>query len=259
MFPVYLFVFVYLLKEKKSLMSKEEKKSTGLVPVVQSNLPVSTQSKEVFQDLAKSSAFLGRLQLYSKGAAIMKNLIGSGEFGIPEGDDKITVLGPKLDAVVLVRRPKALDISDTSAIVQSFDPDSADFKRIAKQSAGKDSGCMYGVSFLIFERTSKRFLEYFAGTKTARGCCGDLFPFLPENHSADAEYLTPVTMSARLIEKGTFAWHAPVFVKCSTPIDMPSQERMAEEMTKFLDPDTNSQQGEAVSKEEAAATTGRKR
>ena len=237
----------------------EEQQSNGLVPVVKSNLPVSTQNNEVFQDLAKSAAFLGRLQLYSKGAAIMKGLIGSGEFGIPEGDEKITVLGGKLDAVVLARRPKALDISDTNAIVQSFDPNSADFKRISKESNTKDSGCMYGVSFLIYERTSKRFLEYFAGTKTARGCCGDLFPFLPESHAADAEYLTPVTMSSRLIEKGTYAWHAPVFNKCSTPIDLPAQDRVAEEMTKFLNPDTNTSSGETVSEDEAAATTGRRR
>jgi hypothetical protein len=244
-------------------MSEENKevaevKTGGLVPVVASSLPVSTVNAEAYESLATSVDFLGRLQLYSKGAAIMKGLIGSGEFGIPAGDEKIIVLGPQLDALVLARRPKALDISDTKAIIQSFDPGTDEFKRIAKQSGVKDSGCMYGVSFLFFERNSKRFLEYFAGTKTARGCCGDLFPFLPESHPADAEYLTPVTMSSRLIEKGTYAWHAPVFNKCSTPIDMPSQDRIAEEMTKFLNPDTNTQSGESVSDEEAAAT-GRKR
>jgi len=239
-------------------MSDKTATTNGLIPSVKSNLPISTVNDSEFDKLATSTSFLGRLQLYSKGAAIMKKLIASGQYGIPEGDEKITVLGDQIDFVVLARRAKALDISDTENIVQNFDSNSDEFKRIAKESEGQDSGCMYGVSFLIFERSSARFLEYFAGTKTARGVCKDLYAHLPEKHADDAEFLIPVTATARLIEKGSYAWHAPVFTKCSTPIDLPEQDVIAEELTKFLNPDTSAN-GETVSDEEKEAVSGRRK
>jgi len=210
-----------------------EKAATGLIPAVESNLPISTVDNKVYDDLATSSSFLGRLQLFSSGTAISKGLIASGEWGIPKSKDEINVLGKSIDFLVLTRRPKALDISDTEAIIQDFDPNSAEFKRIAAASSEKDSGCMYGVSFLVLERSTGLYLEYYAGTKTARGLASDLFPFIPE---AGATSITAVTATSRLIEKGTYAWQAPVFKKCSTPIQIEDTDRLREEMTKFLNP-----------------------
>jgi len=204
---------------------------------------------EIYGDLAKGSDFLGRLQLFTKGNAINRRLIAPGEYGIPVSEDEVIVLGDSVDVMPLARRPKAIDMSDKDAIITNYDAHSEVFKGIAARSGEQDSGCMYGISFLVIERTTGRFLEFFAGTKTARTEAGKIFGFLPINQEAidalaargqDVSKLEPhgplaMTLKVRLIEKGSFSWHGPVVLKCSTPfLNLPTEEKAIAEIEKFL-------------------------
>ena len=219
--------------------------ATALVPAFE-NLP-STQlgSDDGFNDLAKGGDFLGRLQLYSKGSAINKELIAPGHWGIPEGDDQITDLGKTVDLIPLARRPKAIDLSDTDAIITNYDMDSDEFERIAAASLEQNSGCMYGTSFLVFERVTGRFLEYFCGTKSTRSESKKIFPFLTttaediKKRSLNVEPHGPIPfrMNVKLVEKKKWSWHAPVVVKCSTPFtNLPTRDQVLREMERFLNP-----------------------
>src|SRR3972149_6918698 len=154
--------------------------STALTPVNYNQLP-STQlgTDEQFEEHSRSTGFLGRLQLFSKGNAINEGLIPPGTYGIPESDKKIVKLGPQVDVLPLARRLKALDLRDKEAIIANYDPKSDEFKNIAARSEETDSNCMYGTSFLVFERTTGRFLEFFCGTKSTRPVAGDIAVFLP--------------------------------------------------------------------------------
>ncbi len=218
---------------------------TALVPAFE-NLP-STQlgSDDGFDDLAKGGDFLGRLQLYSKGSAINKELIAPGHWGIPEGDDQITDLGKSVDLIPLARRPKALDLSDTDSIITNYDMESKEFDRIAAASNEQNSGCMYGTSFLVYERTTGRFLEYFCGTKSTRSESKKIFPFLTvnaedikkRNLNVDPHGPLPFRMNVKLVEKKKWSWHAPVVVKCSTPFsNLPVRDQVIREMERFLNP-----------------------
>ena len=61
---------------------------TNLVPVDLSQLPsVQVGTDDQFLELAKSSEFIGRLQLFTKGKAINKGLVKPGSYGIPESDE----------------------------------------------------------------------------------------------------------------------------------------------------------------------------
>jgi hypothetical protein len=212
------------------------------------NLP-ALASDDVYNDLAKSNDFLGRLQLYTKGSAVNRKLISPGEYGIPEGDDEITRLGDSVDVLVLARRPKAIDLSDREAIIVSYDPTSETFKDIQARSNEPDSGCMYGVSFLVIERTTGRFLEFFCGTKSTRSEAGKIYGFLPltqqqidalAERGQDVSKLQPhgplpMTLKSKLVEKGKYSWHVPVVLPCSTPFNrLPSVEAINEQVTKFL-------------------------
>lgn len=214
--------------------------SSNQLSVPQVNVPSTiTVSDADFAELARGSTFLGRLQLYTKGKAINQRLIGPGEYGVPESDESITVLGDAVDVIPLAKRAKALDMSDKDAIVQSFDPKSDVFQDIMARSNTPDSGCMYGVSFLIWVPSISRFLEYFAGTKTARSEAGKLFPFLPQPADGDkpAKPAQVVTLRSRLCEAGNFSWHAPVIKESSNPVtSMPSDKQLVDELTKFLNP-----------------------
>ena len=224
--------------------------STNLVPVNLDQLP-STQigSDDQFADLAKSADFVGRLQLFTKGKAINRKLVGPGNYGIPESDDEVIDLGDTIDIIPLARRPKAIDMTDDEAIIVNYDPGTEEFKRIAAQSLEKESHCMYGPSFLVFERSTGRFLEFFCGNKSSRSEAKKIYPFLPLTQAdIDAKAAAgndvsdlqphgplPLTLKSRLVEKGTYSWHVPVVVKCSTPFaKMPPMERIVKEITSFL-------------------------
>jgi hypothetical protein len=65
----------------------------------------------------------------------------------------------------------------------------------------------------------------------------------------------PLTLTSRLVEKGTFSWHVPVVTKCGTAFTkMPSMERVVKEMNTFLTVKDN-----GVERAAAAAPTGRAR
>lgn len=221
--------------------------STDLVPVDLSQLPsVSLGDDAMFNDLAKAVEFLGRLQLVSKGKLVDKGLVRPGHYAIPESAEEALDVGDSIDLIPFARRPKALDMSDRDALIASYDPNSDEFKRIAATSAEKESSCMYGVEFLVFERSTGRFLEFFCGTKSTRSEAKKLYPFMALSQAdIDARNLTdvephgpiPLTLKSRYVEKGAYSWFVPVVVKCSTPFsNLPPAERIIAEITKFLNP-----------------------
>lgn len=211
-----------------------------------SQLPATQRGDDGgFDDLSQGQDFLGRLQLFSKGSAINKSLIKPGHWGIPEGDEVITDLGITIDCLPLARRPKALDMSDTDAIVASYDMKSDEFQRIQDAAGGTDSGCMYGPSFLLIERSTGRFLEYFCGTKSTRSEAKKVYPYLPlTEQDIEARKLTaephgpqPFKMNIKLVERKRFSWHVPVVVKCSTPFKtLPDMARIVREIERFINP-----------------------
>jgi len=222
----------------------------ALVPVNLEQLP-STQigTDEQFTELAKGGDYIGRLQLYTKSKANAKGLIPQGHYGIPESDEEIIDLGNSVDLIPLARRPKAIDMTDMEALVISYDMESPEFKRIAAKSAEPESHCQYGPSFLIYERSTGRFLEFFCGNKSNRIEAKRVFPFLPLSQAdIDAKAAAgnetsdlrphgpiPVTLKVKLVENRRGTWHVPVVVKCSTPFTrVPSSEVIVREIQKFL-------------------------
>lgn len=208
--------------------------SNGLVLLDLNQVPaLQLGTDDQFKDLSKSS-FLGRLQLYSKNAQVTKGLIGAGHYGIPETGDDVTDLGKSVDLLVLARKPKAIDMNDKQAIITSYDMGSADFQRIQSKADGiKDSKCMYGPSFLVFERTTCRFLEFFCGTKSTRTEAGKMFPYLPS--AANNYSPSPLTLECAFVEKGSYTWHVPVVKPCSTAFDtVPDAAVIMREINKFL-------------------------
>ena len=224
--------------------------STDLVTVDLTQLP-STQlgSDEQFSELSRSAGFLGRLQLFTKGDAINEGLIPPGTYGIPESDKKIIKLGIQIDVLPLARRTKALDMSEQTPIA-NYDATSDQFKDIAARSQESDSKCMYGTSFLVFERSTGRMLEFFCGSKSTRPIAGDIAVFLPLTQAdidrkkaagADVSQMEPhgprpCTMKVRLIKsKRGYSWHVPEIQVCSVPFtNLPSTEAVVAEITRFI-------------------------
>ena len=202
-----------------------------------------------FDDFAKSADCIGRLLLYTKGKLVNKKKVGPGHYGISASDDEVTDLGDTIDIIPFARRPKAIDMTGAEAIIVSYDPDTAEFKRMAALSMEKESHCMYGPSFLVYEKGTKRFLEFFCGNKSARQEAKNLYSYLPltqadiDAKAAAGENVSdlkphgpiPLTLKSRLVEKGTYSWHVPVVVKCDAKfVTLPTSDRIVREITAFL-------------------------
>lgn len=221
---------------------------TALVPVNFDQLP-ATQigSAEEFDDLAKGGDFLARLQLCSKDKYVTGGLITAGHWGIPASADEIVDLGKSIDVIPLARRPKAVDLNDKDAIITSYDVESTEFKRIRAKAGTKNSGCMFGPSFLVYERSTSRFLEYFCGSASARNEAKKIYPFLAHTaEDIEARKLNiephgslPLTLNNKIAKKNDFIWHVPVVVACSTPfINSPPRANIIREVERFLNPPT---------------------
>lgn len=244
-------------------MSKE---SNALVPFNADALP-STElvTDDQLQELSKATDFLQRLQLVTKGKYVDTAKITPGHYGIPQtGGEEIDDLGPAIDILPLCVRPKALDMRDRDAVIAAYDMDSDEFKEIKRLAGTPDSGCMWGPSFLVFERSTGQFFEFFMGNKSARAESGNLIKFLAvdakkaERLGIEPQGPLPCTLKARYATSGSWGWHVPVVTKCSEPfVNLPELDKIRGEMVKFSDVKDNGIQN--VTEEEAKATKRRAR
>jgi hypothetical protein len=247
--------------------------SDALVPVNLSELlPALSGGMDIasatFNELAKGSEFLERIQLFSKGKYIDKGLIAPGRWGIPRSEDQIDDVGSEIDIVPFCCRPKALDLRDRDAIITSYEPETELFQGIKALSSGVNSSCMYGPTFLIFERSTGSFYELFCGTKSMRNETARIGAFLPLSEESakilelkkgspvHAHGPLPCTLKAKYATKGNWGWHVPTTVPCSTPFsNLPSTEAIVAAVTRFM-----SVKSSVVEKvEEEAPTTKRRR
>jgi len=202
------------------------------------NLITQLGNDKFYNYVEGERAPLPRIQLVSKGKYVDKGEIESGHYGIIDKDEVISDLGTSIDLLLLARRPKALDCT-TNPMTQVFEPSSPDFRRIAEQSQLRDSGCMYGVSYLVFERSSSQFCEFFYGNKSLRERAYLLSPFLPLteadiaicNLDARSREPSPATLGREFVSSG---WAVPTIGKCSKRFTkVPNCDR---EITRFLNP-----------------------
>jgi len=222
-----------------------------LVPAgMLTNLPVQTGDDDDFAELGKGAKYLQRLQLVSSGKHVNSGQAKPGDYAIILDKKNCQTLGGKIDLLVIARRPKALDMSDLSQIVTSYDFKSDLFKDIEARAGTKDSGCQYGTSFLVIERSTGKLYEYFCGNASARRVTDKIASYMPITaEQIKARKLTgvkphsylPLTLKSELTppNKQNQQWWVPIVQDCSTPFtsdNMPASEEIKAEIEKFLNP-----------------------
>jgi hypothetical protein len=208
---------------------------------------LSTSSADELRALdamSQSTSFLQRLQLYSKGKSGRQGtLIEGGHYGVPKSADDIVDLGDTIDVLVIARKAKAIDMSDTENIIVSNDASSEEFKRIVDMAENvKDSGCAFGPTYLVYERTTKTFYEFFCGNKSGRYESSRINTYLPVTKQMIDEGLTketkprfskPLTLKSEFVKKGKWEWFAPKAEDALTPIPLPEAAVIRSEIERF--------------------------
>lgn len=194
-----------------------------------------------------SPGFLQRLELKSKGALIDMGKVKPGHYAVIKSSDDADDLGDSIDVLVLARRPKAIDMSDSDQIVVTYDRDSELFRNIEKRSEQPDSQCQFGVSFLVAERSTAKLYEFFCGTKSSRreiGTISDYMRLTKEQIKArglkdvEPHGPLPMTLKSKRVEnkKKKWSWFVPVVSPCSNPFSVdqiPPAEQIKDEIEKF--------------------------
>lgn len=208
------------------------------------SLPMSPIANKALAKYSENADFLKRIQLVTKGKFVDKGKIKPGHYGVPIGEDEIQDLGEAIDVLPLAVRDKALDTTQEPPLAV-FNPEDEVFQDIVQRAGEKDSGCMYGPSFLLFERNTGKFYEFFCGNKSARAEAGKFAPYMPvsaeaaEAYGIKAQPPQPLTLRSKYIERPRYSWHVPEVKKCSTPFtNLPPIEEIVAEVNKFLNPKT---------------------
>lgn len=181
------------------------------------NLPAAANNLDALDKVAKGSDFLPRIQLVTKGKYVDTGKITPGHWGVPQsGGEEILDLGASIDVIPFLFRPKAMDVSDRDAIVTVFDnTEDEEFKRII--AAPKNSGCFWGPTFLIYERSTAAFYELFFNNASGRSEAGKFRAFLPTQENGGVP--SAATLTSRYKTKGEWGWHVPVISKCTLEFD----------------------------------------
>lgn len=183
-------------------------------------------SDETFDAAASGSSFLPRLQLMTSNSEKCK----TGEFPTNHyalvSDQKHDDLGKNVDVLLLVWRPKALDTGG-DVVISVYDVDSEEFARIQDRSLNvQNSNCMFGPEFLVWIPSIQKFATFFCGTKSSRREAGNIKALLKK----------PATLTSQKCSNKSFTWFAPQVSACSTPFDLPQQDKLVAAVEQFNNP-----------------------
>jgi hypothetical protein len=221
-----------------------------LIPMDQLSVggELATVGDDDFDDVILSSSFLARIQLFGANSdAVKEEKIGQGRFGLVRSKDDVEDLGKNLDCLPLAWRLKAMQIVD-GEVFSNFDHQSDEFKRIQAESEEQDSGCMYGVEFLLWLPELGVYVTYFLSSKSSRREAKPLRGLIGKG----------ATIEAKLVKTKRYSWHAPKVVACSTPFsELPDPNKMKEELAKFNNPNSSDTEG-ATDEEAASQDTSRR-
>lgn len=203
-----------------------------LVPQDLTAGPLATPG--TFDAIVASGDYLSRLQLFgAKTDAVSEGKIEMNHYGLAR-DQQITDLGLEIDIAIITWRSKAVQSGDDFLVCYTPDFDGDDnvtnptFKSIMQKSGIRDSGCMYGPEFLVWVPSVGAFATLHMNSKTSRREAKNLEPLIGK----------AATLKSRLIDppNSKYKWQGIVAIPCSSPLDMPSDEQIRDEWTKFHNP-----------------------
>ena len=166
------------------------------IPVSQASLKPANRTVE--------RGYASRIQLNHPLSKAVSDLGAKpNEFCIVDGS-KVIDLGKSIELIPICRLDKAVD-TNANPIEAVFDPESAEFKRIAEDSKTPDSGAMFGPVLLVYELSTGDFYEIFFSSKSGRRSAPDYEAYLPisaeaaEAHGIEPRPLTVIQVDAEVI------------------------------------------------------------
>lgn len=209
---------------KTNKTSKSAFGSDALVVVPQADIA----TMEAFDMVSGGNEYFPRLQIMAvQNEFVVSGTIKGGSLALVQGGEPEDLTN-STDALVLAWMPKALSI-DGDEILSSNDVNSELFAEIKSKSSEQDSGCMYGPEFLVYIPSAEKFATFFMSSKSARRVAPKLLKLIGKAATIETELVT---------NKKKQSWFVPVIKECTTPFEIPEQDKITENVNKFLTPES---------------------
>lgn len=169
----------------------------------------------VFGKIATSGRYLPYISLLAPNSDdAMEGKANAGTFLLKKGRGVAKELGKQFNCFLIDWRATAMD-NNGRRPVTSHDPNSPLFQDCLANCENFGSGKMCGPEFLLYI-PGHGFALYFMANKTAKNTAA-----VAIEHCRKA-----VTMTAQLIDDGTYKWFGCTVAPTSVPLEKPSQEEM---------------------------------
>lgn len=183
--------------------------------------------------ITETSDYLPQIRFMTSNSETCK----SGEFPINHfafiKDGENIDMGDVIDVLVISVRPMAMEIIDgtpTSFYHPNFDENdkpTGNFKRVMDKSSEPDSGCMYGLEYLVYH-PDYGFATMFFGSKSMRR----------ESKNMTARLNNMATLGPKKIETTKYTWFIAAVKPCSRVIEISEDlnEEIVKQATAFNNP-----------------------
>jgi hypothetical protein len=177
-------------------------------------LIIPTKADDQSFDLAVANGnYLPRVSLKTSNSQQCKDGTFSVNHFAFEDGSIIKDLGQEINVLVVSWRPIALEIIDGQPH-SVYDASSAEFKRIQDKAGEPESGCLYGIEFLIWLPAIKKFGTFGFTSKSSR----------KEAPICRALLGKWASISAKKIQTARFTWFSPSVKGSSIPGELPTPE-----------------------------------
>jgi len=215
------------MTEDKNLPTTTESFVPATIDQLSEALPASIHDDSEFTAAVATGDFLPRLQLMTANSEKCSD--GSfpiNHYALVSGQNHDD-LGDSVVVAVLDWSPKAIEMGG-DVVITVYKQDDPEFERIAAKSTQKDSGCMFGIEFLVWipETGIQRFATFFMGSKSSRR----------EAPNVKAQMHKLCKLVAQKIETRKYTWFAPKAEQCSDEVVLPPITEIQKQVEKFRNP-----------------------
>lgn len=199
------------------------------------NLGVPARSDKAIDAFTRTTEFLPQIRVYGSESSLVKeSKFPMGHLGMYFAQDNIVDLGTETDALVVDWRPRASVVAGDQPISYygKFDPETQEwtfgkeFVDVKDKAMAKAQGYLCGLEYLLWVPSANHFGLFLMGNPTLR------------RESSNVKALTgnAATFKIKLIKTTKYTWHGVQVFKCSTPLDLPDEEDLIEQVEKFRNP-----------------------
>ena len=222
---------------------------TATAPAAENPLAAITQvagasnlmNQSVVDDMLKST-FLPRLQVCGSSSEVVKQgLVQMGNWALVYDKERVKDLGKEIDILAVAFRPQALRLPKDGNPTAYYNREHPEFKRIQADSKIKDSGCMFGLQFLVWVPSARQFALLYLGTWSGRKQAPSLLTEMKKNpDGSEREQYGPNTVTCRQFldkNKAGQSYHVPRFYPCTSTLSAyPEQDALKTEVETFNNP-----------------------